>query len=220
MSIEKLELVSIAGALPHLNDALTACLQSGVFHIENAAKLLGSAEDAGAGRSDENPYGEALRALSELDLRQAKMNPAAEPLPGEFPPEKILAETERISGSMREVRAELAEIRKKITDYESSAIHLEHLKQADIDLGELVKCRHIVYRFGRMPEESMQQFIEMMRAFEETNYNLSESAAKLYIHKNTLIYRYNKFKDMLGVDPLERSLDKGFMELLYIYLAK
>ncbi|MBQ8920773.1 MAG: ATPase [Oscillospiraceae bacterium] len=157
MSIEKLELVSIAGALPHLNDALTACLQSGVFHIENAAKLLGSAEDAGAGRSDENPYGEALRALSELDLRQAKMNPAAEPLPGEFPPEKILAETERISGSMREVRAELAEIRKKITDYESSAIHLEHLKQADIDLGELVKCRHIVYRFGRMPEESMQK---------------------------------------------------------------
>ena len=60
----------------------------------------------------------------------------------------------------------------------------------------------------------------MMRAFEETNYNLSESAAKLYIHKNTLIYRYNKFKDMLGVDPLESSLDRGFMELLYMYLAK
>ncbi len=72
----------------------------------------------------------------------------------------------------------------------------------------------------QMPEESKQQFIEMMRAFEETNYNLSESAARLYIHKNTLIYRYNKFKDMLGVDPLERSLDRGFMELLYMYLAK
>ena len=71
-----------------------------------------------------------------------------------------------------------------------------------------------------MPQDSKQQFIEMMRAFEETNYNLSESAAKLYIHKNTLIYRYNKFKDMLGVDPLERSLDRGFMELLYMYLAK
>ena len=71
-----------------------------------------------------------------------------------------------------------------------------------------------------MPQDSKQQFIEMMRAFEETNYNLSESAARLYIHKNTLIYRYNKFKDMLGVDPLERSLDRGFMELLYMYLAK
>ena len=40
LSIEKLELVSISGALPRLNDALAGCLQSGVFHIENAAKLL------------------------------------------------------------------------------------------------------------------------------------------------------------------------------------
>lgn len=71
-----------------------------------------------------------------------------------------------------------------------------------------------------MPQDSQRQFVEMMRAFEETNYNLSESAARLYIHKNTLIYRYNKFKDMLGVDPLESSMDRGFMELLYMYLAK
>ena len=71
-----------------------------------------------------------------------------------------------------------------------------------------------------LPEDSRKQFIEMMRAFEETNYNLSESAAKLYIHKNTLIYRYNKFKDMFGVDPLASSMDRGFMELLYMYLAK
>lgn len=71
-----------------------------------------------------------------------------------------------------------------------------------------------------MSEDSRKQFTEMMRAFEETNYNLSESAARLYIHKNTLIYRYNKFKDMLGVDPLESSMDRGFMELLYMYLAK
>ena len=71
-----------------------------------------------------------------------------------------------------------------------------------------------------MSEDTRMQFIEMMRAFEETNYNLSESAAKLYIHKNTLIYRYNKFKDMLGVDPLARSMDRGFIELLYLFLAK
>ena len=74
--------------------------------------------------------------------------------------------------------------------------------------------------YEQMPEDSRKQFVGMMRAFEETNYNLSESAAKLFIHKNTLIYRYNKFKDMLGVDPLESSMDRGFMELLYMFLAK
>jgi len=157
LSIEKLELVSIAGALPHLNDALTACLQSGVFHIENAAKLLGSAEDAGAGRSDENPYAEAMKALGEFDLRQIRIDASAEPATAEFPPERIMQETARISESLKEIREELSETRKKISDYENSAIHLKHLKQADIDLGELVKCRHIIYRFGRMPEENMQK---------------------------------------------------------------
>ena len=80
--------------------------------------------------------------------------------------------------------------------------------------------RAFIIHAQEMPEDTKHQFVEMMRAFEETNYNLSEAAAKLYIHKNTLIYRYNKFKDMLGVDPLESSLDRGFMELLYMYLAK
>lgn len=155
MSIEKLELVSIAGTLPHLNDAIVACLQSGVFHIENAAKLLGSAEDPGAGRAELNPYTEPLRALNELDLRQIRIDTAAEPLPAEFTPEQILQETARISERMREVHESIVAVQNKIAEDENSAIHLKHLKQADIDLGELVKCRHIVYRFGRMPEENM-----------------------------------------------------------------
>jgi len=155
LSIEKLELVSIAGTLPHLNDAIVACLQSGVFHIENAAKLLGSAEDPGAGRAELNPYTEPLRALNELDLRQIRIDTAAEPLPAEFTPEQILQETARISERMREVHESIVAVQNKIAEDENSAIHLKHLKQADIDLGELVKCRHIVYRFGRMPEENM-----------------------------------------------------------------
>ena len=157
MSIEKLELVSIAGALPHLNDAIQACLESGVFHIENAAKLLGGAEEVTAGRAEQNPYAEAFKAISELDLRQIHINPAAVPKPNAFSPEEIMRETARIADSLRDVQENLTEMRKRITDDESSVIHLEHLKQADIDLGELAKCKHIAYRFGRMPEENMQK---------------------------------------------------------------
>ena len=156
MSIEKLELVSIAGAASGLNEAIVACLKSGVFHIENAAKLLGSAEDSGS-RSELNPYAEPLKSLSELDLRQVKIDPAGEPLPMEFTPEKICAETARITERLRNVREELEKTRRQIADYESASIHLKNLQRADIDLGELVKCRHIAYRFGRMPEENLQK---------------------------------------------------------------
>ena len=157
MSIEKLELVSIAGDLPQLNAAITACLRSKVFHIENAAKLLGSTEDSGGGTGLINPYADPLRALLELDLRKIKLDPDAEPLPEEFTPEQILDEAKRISDRLKTVRDDLASARRQIADYESAAIHLKHLQPSELDLGELTKCKHILYRFGRMPEENLQK---------------------------------------------------------------
>jgi carbohydrate diacid regulator len=60
----------------------------------------------------------------------------------------------------------------------------------------------------------------MIKALEETNYNLSETAVKLYIHKNTLVYRYNKMKDYLGVDPMGSMDGREFLSLLFMYLAQ
>ena len=70
------------------------------------------------------------------------------------------------------------------------------------------------------PDEKKQQFVEMIKALEETNYNLSGAAGKLYIHKNTLVYRYNRMKDYLGVDPLLNMEGREFLGLLLMYLAQ
>ena len=155
LSIEKLELVSIAGAADRLNDAIAACLQSGVFHIENAGKLLGAAEDSGGSRLDNNPYAEPLRALRELDLRQIDIG--SDPPGRNYTPDEILSETERISDRLHDVREELTDARKQVAEYESASIHLKNLAGSDLDLGELTKCKHILYRFGRMPEENQQK---------------------------------------------------------------
>ena len=157
MSIEKLELVSIAGTLPQLNEAIVACLQSKVFHIENAGKLLGTGGDDSGGRGGaENPFAEPLRALLELNLREIAPDTSRE-VQTDFTPEEILAKAKQVSDGLAGVRDQLAETRRQITDYESASIHLKNLSRSDIDLGELTKCRHIVYRFGRMPEENMQK---------------------------------------------------------------
>lgn len=149
-----MKLVSIAGKAERLNEAITACLRSGVFHIENAGKLLGTAEDSG-GRTDNNPYAEPLKALMELNLRQIDMSAAAGD--ADYSPAYILTETRRISDRLHDVREALTELRTRITDFESASIHLKHLTGSDVDLGELTKCRHIQHRFGRMPEESMKK---------------------------------------------------------------
>ncbi len=156
MSIEKLELVSITGALPQLNEAIVACLHSRVFHIENAGRLLGGEESAGS-RPEPNPFAEPLKKLTELDLRQIPLDPDKEPLPAEFSPEQILSETARVADSLRDIQTQLTAAKQEITENQSAAIHLKNLQGTDLDLGQLTRCRHILYRFGRMPEENMQK---------------------------------------------------------------
>lgn len=83
------------------------------------------------------------------------------------------------------------------------------------------ELQQVFYIYGtEIDEDLRRQFVELIGALESANYNLSEAARELYVHKNTLVYRYNKMKDYLGLDPLESADDRRFMELLYLYLAK
>lgn len=66
--------------------------------------------------------------------------------------------------------------------------------------------------------EDRQQFKELACALIETNFNLTEAAKRLYIHKNTLMYRYNKVKDLFGIDPVRNASDRTFLTLLYYSL--
>ena len=68
---------------------------------------------------------------------------------------------------------------------------------------------------ANIEKEDRRQFIETVGALIETNFNLTEAAKKLYIHKNTMMYRYNKLKDMLDMDPIRAAADRNFLILLY-----
>ncbi|QGQ46290.1 CdaR family transcriptional regulator [Metabacillus sediminilitoris] len=43
--------------------------------------------------------------------------------------------------------------------------------------------------------------IETLQAFFQCNFNITETASKLFIHRNTLIYRLKKIKEETGYDP-------------------
>ena len=60
----------------------------------------------------------------------------------------------------------------------------------------------------------------MIEALMLTNYNFGKAAEKLYIHKNTLVYRYNRLKELLDIDPLASTFDRCFLEAFYAYLRK
>ena len=96
--------------------------------------------------------------------------------------------------------------------------HFGEYIRSTIPFGELQRAFY-VYR-SRIPEQKLQSFTETIGALIRTNYNFAKAAEQLYIHKNTLVYRYNNMKAVLGADPLASSDERVFIEAFYTYLMK
>ena len=67
-------------------------------------------------------------------------------------------------------------------------------------------------------EKSKLSVIELIEALRKNNYNLNNTSKELFVHKNTLIFRYNKIKDMYNVNPIQNTADREFLDWLALYL--
>ncbi len=59
---------------------------------------------------------------------------------------------------------------------------------------------------------------ETVDALNNNNYNLVNSAKELFIHRNTMVFRINKIREILKIDPLVNGRDKEFLNELAFYL--
>lgn len=70
----------------------------------------------------------------------------------------------------------------------------------------------------QIEEERKASVIELAETLHRNNYNLNESSKELFIHKNTLIFRYNKVKDQFNINPMQSMADREFLDWLALYL--
>lgn len=96
--------------------------------------------------------------------------------------------------------------------------HLEEYMRSLLPAGELQRAFY-VYR-SCIPEQKLRTCAETIGALIRTNYNFGMAADMLFVHKNTLVYRYKRLKEMLGVDPMTSAGDRAFLELFYAYLLR
>lgn len=61
---------------------------------------------------------------------------------------------------------------------------------------------------------------KMLAALNRSNYSFPEASDALYIHKNTLVYHYNKMKEAWGVDPVRSSRDRSLVQAIRLYLER
>ncbi len=73
---------------------------------------------------------------------------------------------------------------------------------------------------SKFPEGKIDDFIETVGALIRNNFNFNKAAQELFIHKNTLVYRYNKYKELMDLDPVAKASDRSFLESFYTYLYR
>lgn len=66
-------------------------------------------------------------------------------------------------------------------------------------------------------EEEKKQFVEIVDALRNNNYNVVYSAKELFIHRNTMVFRLNKLKEALNIDPIANAEDREFFNELGYY---
>jgi carbohydrate diacid regulator len=69
-------------------------------------------------------------------------------------------------------------------------------------------------------EEDKKSLVEIVEALYRNNYNVVYSAKDLFIHRNTLIFRLNKLKEILNIDPIANAADREFLNELAYYFGK
>ena len=94
----------------------------------------------------------------------------------------------------------------------------------DSYLAEIVPQSELQHMFNvyakKCDERFLLEFSEVAQVLISSNYNLVSASKLLGVHKNTLIYRLKKIKNTLGLNPLEKSSDRFFMESLYLYVRR
>lgn len=94
-------------------------------------------------------------------------------------------------------------------------VHLERLLSG---IPELVRSRFVEEMMGRPDLFTDPETITTLDAFFSMDCNVSETAKKLYIHRNTLLYRLDKIKHEAGLDV--RSFNDAVLVRILLLLYK
>lgn len=85
-----------------------------------------------------------------------------------------------------------------------------------------VPLTELIGIYGIFKEQFDKKFIdsylEVVSVLASTDYNLVEGSRLMHIHKNTMLYRLDKLRETLGMNPLTQHCEREFMTNLFKYL--
>ncbi|MCM1328044.1 MAG: ATPase [Ruminococcus sp.] len=154
MSIEKMELVNIAGLTKDLDNVLIKLSDCGCFHIESASKIAGK-KNGFTTLKEENPYTPLLKQLSEISAQSGVKFTSADY--GEVEEEslyKIEQYLKKVRQNLNEIKESENKAKEMLSVHEQAMTQVDHLLGMTADFQQIFSCEHIKVRLGRLPVDS------------------------------------------------------------------
>lgn len=96
---------------------------------------------------------------------------------------------------------------------------LEHLDDYLLSLLPAAEMHGIFNVYDHaLEEDSKRSILKMVGSLQKNDFNLVKSSEELFLHKNTLVFRLNKLRAALGINPFQSANDKLLMTCLFHYL--
>ncbi|WP_027363593.1 PucR family transcriptional regulator [Desulfotruncus alcoholivorax] len=99
-----------------------------------------------------------------------------------------------------------------IFDYEQLGVYSFLLSFGNEELKE--NCRQCLAKVIEYDQSTNGELIKTMEMYLDCNENISKTAEKLYVHPNTVKYRLERIKEILGKNPFSNGEEK-----LYYHIA-
>ena len=160
MSVQPMKFITVTGPIEQFDQVVRACIIDQQFHPESVLqsvhhnKKLRPLEGA-------NPMASLLHQADEL-LSRLDLEPAFRPFPPEEDVEQVRGYLQGLKDQLDQMDAQIAKLRQDAVDDRSAVSQLENFAGLSLELSELRRLQHMVFRFGHMPQESYRSFKEAL----------------------------------------------------------
>ncbi len=166
MSVVKVCAVSIIGKMSVLDQVVSICEGLADFHPDNALSFFSDTKGFVA-LNEPNPYAPALQRIQEA-ISLAGKTLSGNPVKALPENADLMEFVERYTNSMMDFRSRQQTLLQEKEVIAQSIEELDHFVGLNVDIDEMIKCRYIKVRFGRLPRES----VEKLKAYNDNPYVL------------------------------------------------
>ena len=161
-----MKLVSIIGHMQNLDAVVRVCGSCGVFQPDDALTFFSDTSGFAAIKED-NPYADPLSRL-EAAAGRAGGTLALTDLPETLSDQELADYVQDFSSTVAELSRQRTDLAARQESLSKDLEQFEHFRGLDIELEDILSCKTIKVRFGRLPKESF----EKLKAYNDNPYVL------------------------------------------------